>query len=88
MSALDIWLYGNRVGRLTSVRADHLSFEADADAIQRWGPGSSVLSIAVPLTTEVKVPADRLRAFFNGLLPEGAAREINWPAGSISGRAT
>lgn len=75
MSALDVWLYGDHVGRLSSARADHLSFEAAATAIQRWGPGSNVLSIAVPFSTEVRVPADRLRAFFNGILPEGAARD-------------
>ena len=75
MSALDIWLYGDCVGRLTSARTDHLSFEASATAIQRWGPGSNVLSVTIPFTAEVKVPADRLRAFFHGLLPEGTARD-------------
>jgi serine/threonine-protein kinase HipA len=75
MSGLDIWLYGDMIGRLTSARTDHLAFESMSAAIERWGPGSNILSVAVPLRAEVKVPTDRLRAFFNGLLPEGAARE-------------
>lgn len=75
MSGLDIWLYGELVGRLTSKRADHLTFEPSANAIGRWGNGSAILSVALPLVQGLPPTADRVRAFFNGLLPEGVGRD-------------
>ena len=80
-AALDIWLYGGFIGRLSSQRTDHLRFDPTETAMQRWGEDSTVLSIAVllsiavPLSPQRRPPADRLRAFFNGLLPEGSARD-------------
>jgi serine/threonine-protein kinase HipA len=75
MSGVGIWLYEELIGHLSSKRTDHLTLEFAAAAINRWGAESVVLSIAVPLTAQVRVPADHLRAFFNGLLPEGAGRD-------------
>ena len=74
-AALDVWLYGEFIGHLSSQRTDHLRFDPTEAAIQRWGEDSIVLSIAVPLSPQRRPPADRLRAFFNGLLPEGSARD-------------
>jgi serine/threonine-protein kinase HipA len=75
MPGLDIWLYGELVGRLTSKRADHLTFEPTVRATERWGNGSAILSVALPLVPGLPAPADRVRAFFNGLLPEGVGRD-------------
>ena len=51
-AALDIWLYGEFIGRLSSQRTDHLRFDPTEAAIQRWGEDSTVLSIAVPLSPQ------------------------------------
>jgi serine/threonine-protein kinase HipA len=75
VTELAVWLYGTKVGTLSSARADHLRFDTTIDALERWGEGATVLSVAVPFSNETRPPADRLRAFFNGLLPEGAARD-------------
>jgi serine/threonine-protein kinase HipA len=75
MPGLDIWLYGELVGRLTSKRADHLTFEPTPHAIERWGNGSAILSVALPLVEGLPPTADRVRSFFNGLLPEGFGRD-------------
>ncbi len=75
MPGLDIWLYGELVGRLTSKRANHLTFEPTLRATQRWGNGSAILSVMLPLVLGLPAPADRVRAFFNGLLPEGVGRD-------------
>jgi serine/threonine-protein kinase HipA len=75
MTGIAIWLYGELIGHLSSKRADHLMFDVAESALERWGSDSVALSIAVPLTTQVRIPADHLRAFFNGLLPEGAGRD-------------
>jgi serine/threonine-protein kinase HipA len=78
MSDLGIWLYDEVVGYLSSPRTDRLRFEPSDEALAKWGEGSTRLSLALPLSSEVRLPSDRLRAFFNGLLPEGAARyELN-----------
>ncbi len=78
MSHLGIWLYDELVGHLSSPRTDRLRFEPSEGSLSKWGEGSTMLSVALPLSSEVRLPSDRLRAFFNGLLPEGAARnELN-----------
>lgn len=74
MTELDIWLYGEVVGRLSSQRANHLRFDASEGATVRWGNGSNILSVSMPFSSELRPPANVLRAFFNGLLPEGNAR--------------
>jgi serine/threonine-protein kinase HipA len=76
VTELAIWLYDTKVGILSSARTDHLRFDASPEALDRWGEGSTVLSVSVPLSKETRPPADRLRAFFNGLLPEGTAKDI------------
>ncbi len=75
MSDLGIWLYDTLVGHLSSPRTDRLRFEPSERALSKWGEGSTMLSLALPLSNEVRPPSDHLRAFFNGLLPEGAARD-------------
>jgi serine/threonine-protein kinase HipA len=75
VTELDIWLYGEMLGRLSSARANHLRFDTSKAAIARWGTGSRILSVSMPLSAEMRPPANVLRAFFNGLLPEGGARE-------------
>jgi HipA-like protein len=69
MSDLGIWLYDTLVGHLSSPRTDRLRFETSEEALSHWGEGSTMLSLALPLFNETRLPSDRLRAFFNGLLP-------------------
>jgi serine/threonine-protein kinase HipA len=75
MTELGIWLCDTLVGHLSSPRTDRLRFEPSEGALSKWGAGSTMLSLALPLSDEARMPSDRLRAFFNGLLPEGAARD-------------
>jgi serine/threonine-protein kinase HipA len=72
---LGIWLYDTLVGHLSSPRTDRLRFDPSEGALSKWGVGSTMLSLALPLSDEARLPSDRLRAFFNGLLPEGVARD-------------
>ena len=68
------WLYDTRV---CVVRAEGVgvSMSFHPDGINRWGAGSPVLSVALPLRASDPKPA-RATAFVEGLLPEGEARSM------------
>lgn len=72
--ALDLWLYGTRAATVTS-RDDRLHLTWSDAAVERWGVGSRVASHLLPLatTTDGAHPA-RVRAWLEGLLPEGRTR--------------
>lgn len=74
MVDLVVDLYGHRIGMLGEARGS-FDFEAEPEAISRYGVGSSILSFAVPLVSSPR-PGDaaRRRNFFDEILPEGRAR--------------
>ena len=71
MPDLRVELYGTHLGTLSGLGA-RFDFAASREAIEAFGLGSTILSVAVPLdVVPVARRADRRRAFFDGLLPEG-----------------
>lgn len=73
--ALDVWLYGTLVGRLSEAKAAKLRLEFTVEAEDRFRPGSLVLSLSMPLDTSRSPKSNVVRAFFAGLLPEGDAHD-------------
>ena len=75
MTELTVELYGRRVGTLRDGRVG-FDFEADQEAIDYYGSGSSILSLSVPLVANPR-PGDAAlrRNFFDEILPEGRARK-------------
>ncbi|HRD60238.1 MAG TPA: HipA domain-containing protein [Nocardioides sp.] len=71
-SALDLWLYGTHVAVLTRDDRDRIALEWTDAALDRWGATSRVVSNLLPLGEELRPP--RVKAFFDGYLPEGTAR--------------
>ena len=72
-TALDVWLYGTRAGTVTSGDG-RLDLAWSDDAVARWGVGSRVASHLLPLATAEGSNPARVRAWLEGLLPEGRAR--------------
>ncbi len=66
---LDVHLFGRPVGVLRQ-GADGARFTASAAALDEYGIGSPVLSLALPLE-RAPASAAATEAFFGGLLPEG-----------------
>ncbi|WP_456786845.1 HipA domain-containing protein [Cellulomonas sp. P5_C5] len=71
--ALDVWLYGTRAATVTS-RDDRLHLTWSDAAVERWGTGSRVASHLLPLDTTDGTHSARVRAWLEGLLPEGRTR--------------
>jgi len=67
--SLDVHLFGHRIGTLQQ-GADGARFTASPDALDEYGIGSPVLSVALPLEA-TPASAAATEAFFGGLLPEG-----------------
>lgn len=74
-SPLDVWLYGTKVATLSQDNRNRMRLEFTEEADDRFGPGSNVLSLAMPVDVRQRPNGRAVRAFFNGLLPEGPARE-------------
>jgi serine/threonine-protein kinase HipA len=75
MPDLAVFLYGSLVGHL---RGDNRTFDfiPSTGAVERFGPGSTLLSLAIPLTQNPpRHLAERRRNWFSELLPEGNLRE-------------
>ena len=71
--ALDVWIYGTRAATVRPQRSGMALTWSD-EAVRRWGNGSRVVSHLLPIgTLEGRQPA-RIRAWLEGLLPEGRAR--------------
>lgn len=72
MKRLGVELYGDLVGTLRGDDSATFDFEADPDALERYGVNSRILSAAIPLTPKPnRVKAKHRRNFFRELLPEG-----------------
>lgn len=72
---LSVWLYGTRLATLTGGRDDGFEMSWTQDSYDRWGAGSRVMSNLLPITRPAVRPNPRrVRAFIEGLLPEGNAR--------------
>lgn len=81
---LAVWLYGTRLATLTEDSAIDLRWTADA--YERWGSNSRVMSNLLPITAPGSRPHPRsVKVFLDGLLPEGSGR-LNYAmdAGLIS----
>lgn len=82
-AALPVYLHGTRVGSLRAGRIPR--FAASVAALERWGYGSRVLSVSLPLEPGAAQP-EATAAFFGGLLPEGGRlTDLARAAGCASG---
>jgi serine/threonine-protein kinase HipA len=70
--ALAIWLSGTKVALIGQERG-RLRLAYTEDALDRFPLGSPLLSLSLPLTSR-RYPQGVVRAFLDGLLPEGDAR--------------
>ncbi|MBU6146568.1 MAG: HipA domain-containing protein [Actinomycetales bacterium] len=76
MPDLEVHLYETHVGDVVGESWRDFDFVPTAEAIERFGVGSTVLSESVPLVPrQPRGKAARRRVFFDELLPEGAARQ-------------
>lgn len=74
MTELTVLLYGTKVGVLHGENRT-FDFHPTAEAIERFGPGSTQLSLALPLSVQQpRHLAKRRRNWFRELLPEGDFR--------------
>lgn len=74
MTELRVDLYGERVGTIVE-RRDTWDFVVDSGALDRYGVGSNILSLAIPLASRPRASDAPLRRnFFDEILPEGRAR--------------
>jgi serine/threonine-protein kinase HipA len=77
--SLNVWLYGVHTARLSEPSRYRLEFTVDA--MDAFGEGSRVLSLALPITREPVVDSRSpktglaVSAFIEGLLPEGNMRQ-------------
>jgi serine/threonine-protein kinase HipA len=65
------WLYGTPVLSLTSALNNRIVFDWEQRGIDRWGLGSRVLSVSLPLGSPTSPRDDRALDFFSNLLPDG-----------------
>jgi serine/threonine-protein kinase HipA len=68
---LTAWLYGTPVARLTRAADYRITLEWHDDGIARWGLGSPVLSVGLPLGSPTGPRDARGLDFFENILPEG-----------------
>ncbi len=71
---LEVSLAGEPVGTLERRGPERYRFRYAPETVERYEPGSIVLSVSMPVRTEPYTPSE-CRPFFEGLLPEGAIRE-------------
>lgn len=71
---LELWLYGVHTAEVIEERSGKLSLTYTEDAIERWGAGSPVLSVSMPMRHE-RYTHSRVGPWVEGLLPEGPARD-------------
>ena len=70
--SLDVYLGEQLLGQLEDRTLGYVAFAFVDEAIERYGLGSRVLSVNLPIS-EGKTDAMMTTPFFRGLLPEGAA---------------
>ncbi|MFE9582009.1 type II toxin-antitoxin system HipA family toxin [Nocardia sp. NPDC006044] len=76
---LDVWLYGHHVAHLAEPSTYRYKLEFTDEALDVFGQGARVLSLALPFDTKAIADAKGLgsrpvAAFLEGLLPEGNLR--------------
>jgi len=76
---LDVWLYGHRVAHLTEPSTYRYKLAFTDEALDVFGQGMRVLSLALPFDTKAVADgkgmgARPVAAFLEGLLPEGNLR--------------
>jgi serine/threonine-protein kinase HipA len=67
------WLYGSPVAVLRPRANYRIALEWHEQAISRWGRGSRILSVSLPIGSPIGPRDDRGLDFFENLLPEGPA---------------
>ncbi|BBZ10960.1 type II toxin-antitoxin system HipA family toxin [Mycobacterium branderi] len=75
--AIDVWLYDVHVARLSEPRRFRLRLDFTEEALDTFGEGSRVLSLALPVSRQPiqdRNTALPVSAFIEGLLPEGNLR--------------
>jgi serine/threonine-protein kinase HipA len=78
---LTVWLHGVRIASLTEPSPFRLRLDFTDDALDAFGEGSRVLSLALPLSArpvrdaKVRSSGHPVSAFVEGLLPEGNVRQ-------------
>jgi serine/threonine-protein kinase HipA len=78
--SLNVWLYGVHTARLSEPTRFRYRLDFTDDAMDAFGEGSRVLSLALPISREPVVDSRRpgaglhVSAFIEGLLPEGNLR--------------
>jgi serine/threonine-protein kinase HipA len=73
VDALAVWLYGDRVATIDRHRGRPRLIYTE-DALGRYALGTPLLSLSLPVS-ERRYPQGIVRAFIDGLLPEGEARK-------------
>lgn len=78
---LNVWLHGTHIARLREPTRFRYRLDFTEDALDTFGEGSRVLSLALPITRRPVADSTRpgaaapVSAFLAGLLPEGNLRE-------------
>ena len=81
-NSLNVWLYGVHIAQLSEPSRFRYRLDFTDDALDAFGEGTRVLSLALPISrrpvTDSKGPGADLpvSAFLAGLLPEGNVREL------------
>jgi len=65
------WLYGTPVVGISAVTNLRVTVDWERDGIERWGRGSRVLSVSLPLGSPLRRNDDTGMDFFSNLLPDG-----------------
>lgn len=73
-STLDVFLHDERIGVLTDVGMGYAALDFTEEALLAHGVGSRALSLSLPFRRET-VSGLEARPYFEGLLPEGSARD-------------
>jgi serine/threonine-protein kinase HipA len=80
-NSLDVWLYGVQIANLREPSRFRYRLEFTDDALDAFGEGSRVLSLALPVTRKAITDSTKpsagmpVSAFLEGLLPEGNLRQ-------------
>src|SRR4051794_20848257 len=74
-TALAIWLHGVRLALVSKTQRGRLRLDYTEEAFTKYGLGAPILSIALPLS-EAPYTHVPVRAFLEGLLPEGEPRQL------------
>lgn len=72
---LAVWLYGDRIATIVRDRGGRPRLRYTEEAFAKYELGVPLLTLALPLVDR-EYPQGVVRAFLDGLLPEGATREV------------